>query len=73
MKVSLPGVLLRSAAICKKSRDSSGLEHILQQLLDNLTELASKKDTPDALASLNEFFNIWIVKELGSDRNEPKK
>jgi hypothetical protein len=55
MHISTDGVLLRAAAVCKRSRDWKHLEYMLVQLRDNLDTLRKQPD----LETLQEFFDLW--------------
>lgn len=53
MKISLPGVLIRAAESCERSRDARHLGYSLRLLLRHLREL---RDDP---SRLGEFFDCW--------------
>jgi hypothetical protein len=55
MQISLPGVLKRAAAVCKRV-DRSGLEFSLEQLLAHLREMRRRKDEPGIV---DQFFAVW--------------
>ena len=54
MVISLPGVLLRAANVCKRSRDLKHLEFMLTELNKHLEIL---RDKPELHA---EFFELYV-------------
>jgi hypothetical protein len=55
LRISLPGVLNRAAAVCRGSREWKHLEHPLKELLDHLRIL--RADPTEA--TLKEFLDVW--------------
>ncbi|HRH68851.1 MAG TPA: hypothetical protein PLB89_05020 [Flavobacteriales bacterium] len=72
MRISLPGVLRRAAAVCKRSREWKHLDPSLMELLDDLRHLRENKD----LETLRSFYEKWADQEqeaaLAAKKVEPE-
>ena len=67
MNISLPGVLLRAAERCERTRDMPHLGYPLRQLLDHLREV---RHNPETLA---DFMELWVDDEKRPAFEEKQK
>lgn len=60
MLVSLPGVLMRAAEQCRRSRDNKHLEFPLNELLKHIEHLRESASDTEALERLESFLRLWV-------------
>lgn len=60
MMISLPGVVIRAAECCSRSRDSKHLEYMLRKLVEHIEMLRESESDEEAVRRLANFLAVWV-------------